>query len=60
MAHVIAAHRAVEEHIQGQGGGPDVAVPEDKPAEQASVRGIGGIVEITVPVDEVNRSRSPK
>ena len=49
---VIAAHSAEQKHIQGQGGGPDVAVPEDEPAEQTSVRRIGGIVEIAVAVHE--------
>ena len=49
---VIAAHGAEQEHIQGEGGGTDVAVPEDEPAEQASVRRVGRVVEITVAVHE--------
>ena len=49
---VIAAHGAEQEHIQGQGGGTDVAVPENEPAEQAGVRRVGGVVEIAVAVHE--------
>ena len=49
---VIPADHAEEEHIQGEGGGSDVAVPEDEPAEQAGMRGVGGIVEIAVAVHE--------
>ena len=49
---VIPAHGAEQEHIQGQGGGTDVAVPEDEPAEQAGVRRVGGVVEIAVAVHE--------
>jgi hypothetical protein len=39
---VVAADRAVQKHIQGQGGGADVAVPEDEPAEQSRMRYVGG------------------
>jgi hypothetical protein len=49
---VIAAHGAEQEHIQGQGGGTDVAVPQNESAEQTSVRRIGGVVEIAVAVHE--------
>jgi hypothetical protein len=38
-------------NIQGKGG-PNVAVPENEPAEQPSVRRIGGIFEISVTVHE--------
>jgi len=34
---VIAAHRAEQEHIQGEGSGPDVAVPENESAEHTSM-----------------------
>ena len=49
---VIRAHGAKQEHIQGEGGGSDVAVPEHEPAEQAGMRGVGGVVEIAVAVHE--------
>ena len=49
---VIRAHGAKQEQIQGQGGGADVAVPEDEPAEQSGVRSVGGIVETSVAVHE--------
>ena len=49
---VIAAHSAEQEHIQGEGGGAHVTVPEDEPAEQAGVGAVGGIVEIAVAVHE--------
>ncbi len=49
---VISAHRTKQEHIQGQGGGADVAVPEDEPAEQSRMRRVGRIVEVTVAVHE--------
>ena len=49
---VIAADGAEQEHIQGEGGGTDVAVPENESAEQASVRRIGRVVEIAVAVHE--------
>src|SRR3954466_8397607 len=49
---VIAAHRAEQEHIQGEGGGADVTVPEDESAEQTGVRAVRGAVEIAVAVHE--------
>ena len=49
---VIAADGAEQEHIQGQGGGTDVAVPENESAEQTSMRRIGRVVEIAVAVHE--------
>ena len=49
---VIAAHGAEQKHIQGQGGGTDVAVPENEPAEQAGVAAVRGVVEIAVAVHE--------
>src|SRR5262249_47219108 len=47
---VVPANYSVQEHVKGQGGGSDVAVPEDEPAEQSSMRTIGGVLEITVAV----------
>src|SRR3954468_8300138 len=49
---VVAADGAEQEHIQGKGGGTDVAVPENESAEQTSVRRIGRVVEIAVAVHE--------
>ena len=48
--HVIRAHGAKQEEIQGQGGGADVAVPKDEPAKHASVRSVGGIIETSIAV----------
>ena len=47
---VVAADSAEQKHIQGEGGGTDVAVPENESAEQSSVRRIGRVVEIAVAV----------
>src|SRR3984893_2909496 len=49
---VIATNGPKQKHIQGEGGGSDIAVPEDEPAEQTSMRAVGGIVEIAVAVHE--------
>ena len=49
---VIRAHGAKQEHIQGQGGGADVAVPEHEAAEQPGLRTVGGVVERSVAVHE--------
>ncbi len=49
---VVPAHGAEQEHIQGQGGGTDIAVPEDEPAEQTGVRRVGRVVEVAVAVHE--------
>ena len=49
---VVAADSAEQEHIQGEGGSTNVAVPENESAEQASVRRVGGVVEIAVAVHE--------
>jgi hypothetical protein len=49
---VIAAHGTKQEHIQGKGGGADVAVPEHEAAEQPGLRSVGGIFEISVAVHE--------
>jgi hypothetical protein len=51
--HVIRADGAKQEEIQGQGGGSDIAVPENEPAEQAGMRGVRGIIEVTIAVHEV-------
>jgi hypothetical protein len=48
----VAADRAEQEHIQGEGGGTHVAVPEDEPAEQSSVRWVGRVVEVSVAIHE--------
>ena len=40
---VIRAHGAKQEHIQGQGSGTDVAVPEHEAAEQPGLRTVGGV-----------------
>src|SRR5207247_6430721 len=47
---MISAHRAEQKHIQGEGGGTDIAVPENESAEQTGVRAVRGIVEIAVAV----------
>ena len=49
---VISAHQSEQEHIQGEGGGTDIAVPENESAEQTGVRAVRGIVEIAVAVHE--------
>ena len=49
---VIAAHQAKQEHIQREGGGTDVTVPENESAEQAGMGAVRGIVEIAVAVHE--------
>jgi hypothetical protein len=47
--NVVCANRAEQKHIQGEGGGTDVAVPENESAEQTSLRRIGRIIEIMHP-----------
>src|SRR4051794_29485285 len=49
---VVSAHQTEQEHIQGEGGGTDIAVPENESAEQAGVRAVRGIVEVAVAVHE--------
>ncbi len=49
---VVPAHDAEQEHIESQSGGTHVTVPEDEPAEQASMGIVRGIVEIAVSVHE--------
>ena len=49
---VIRADRAKQKHIQGEGGGTDVTIPQDEAPEQAGIGAIGGIVERSVAVDE--------
>ena len=49
---VIAADHAEQEHIQGQGGGTHITVPENESAEQAGLGAIGRVVEIAVAVHE--------
>ena len=49
---VIAADHAEQEHIQGEGGGSHIAVPEDEPAEQARLGAVRRIVEVTIAVHE--------
>src|SRR4051794_29987478 len=49
---VIAAHRAEQEHIQGEGGSTHITVPENESAEQTSVGAVRGVVEIAVAVHE--------
>ena len=49
---VIPAHRAKQEHIEGEGGGTDITVPENESAEQTGVGAIRGIVEIAIAVHE--------
>src|SRR4029450_8311385 len=52
MAHMIRAYGAKQEQVQGQGGGADVAVPKDEPAKHASLRSIGGILEVPIAIHE--------
>ena len=56
---VIAAYRAEQKHIQGEGGGTDVTVPKNESAEQASMRRVGRVVEIAVAVrgDDMDMDR---
>src|SRR5438094_3712068 len=49
---VIPAHQSKLEHIEGEGGGTDITVPENESAEQTGVRAVRGIVEIAVAVHE--------
>src|SRR5581483_5884672 len=49
---VIATDQSKQEHIQGEGGGTDIAVPENESAEQTGMRAVRGIVEIAVAVHE--------
>ena len=49
---VISADHPEQEHIQREGGGTDITVPENESAEQAGVRAVRGIVEIAVAVHE--------
>ena len=49
---VIRAHDAKQEHVQGEGGGAHVTVPEDEPAEQPGPRPVGRVVDAPVPVHE--------
>src|SRR4029079_12667958 len=49
---VIATDQSKQEHIQGESGGTDIAVPKNESAEQTGVRAVRGIVEIAVAVHE--------
>ena len=49
---VIAADDAEQEHIQGEGGGSHITVPEDEPAEQARLGTIRGVIKVTIAVHE--------
>src|SRR5258708_861811 len=49
---VIPAHHAKQEHIEGEGGGTDITVPENESAEQTGVSAVRGVVEIAVAVHE--------
>src|ERR1700694_4389667 len=49
---MIAAYGAEQKHIEGQGGGTDIAVPENEPAEQAGFAAVRRVVEIAVAVHE--------
>src|SRR5688572_4994034 len=49
---VIPAHSPKQEHIEGEGGGTDIAVPENESAEQAGMGAVRGIVEAAVAVHE--------
>ena len=49
---VIAADHAEQEHIQGEGGGTDITVPENESAEQTGMGAVRGIVEIAIAVHE--------
>src|SRR2546427_5613925 len=42
--HVIRATCAKQEEIQGEGGGPDITVPQDESAEQTGAGAVRGIV----------------
>ena len=49
---MIQANSPKQKQIQGEGGGTDVTVSQDEPAEQAGISAIGGIVERAIAVDE--------
>src|SRR5262245_5051068 len=50
--NVVCTNRAEQKDIQGEGGGTDVAVPENESAEQTGMRRIGRVVEIAVAVHD--------
>src|SRR6185436_8897621 len=47
---MISTHHPKEEHVEREGGGTDIAVPENESAEQTGVRAVRGIVEIAIAV----------
>src|SRR5262245_55721174 len=49
---MVAAHCAQQEHIQGEGGGTYITVPENESAEQTGVGAVRGIVEVAVAVHD--------
>src|SRR5204863_8187507 len=49
---VIPAHHTKQEHIEGEGSGTDITVPENESAEQTGVGAVRGIVEVSVAVHE--------
>src|SRR5262245_30717259 len=49
---VIPTHQPEEKHIEGEGGGTDITVPENEAAEQTGMGAVRGIVEIAVAVHE--------
>ena len=49
---VIPAYHTEQEHIEGEGGGTDITVPENESAEQTGAGAVRGIVEIAVAIHE--------
>ena len=49
---VIPAHHTKQEHIEGEGGGTAIAVPENESAQQTGMGAVRGIVEVSVAVHE--------
>ena len=49
---MISTDHPVEKHVEGEGGGPDITVPQNEAAEQTGVGAVRGIVEIAVAVHE--------
>ena len=54
---VVPAHQSKQEHIEGEGGGTHITVPENESAEQTGVGAVRGIVEIAVKPADVARNR---
>jgi len=54
----VPAHRSIQEHIEGEGGGTHIAVPENESAEQPGMGAVCGIIEVSVAVRDEQKQVS--